>query len=89
VPRERSNKAALSKTLADLVVPDRAEALVTLARTLAGAVDQSPANAALAKEYRATLVSLLEACTADDSNDEGAELVQLVRTPVGNRKDAG
>jgi len=35
------------------------------------------------------LVSLLEACTADDSNDEGAELVQLVRTPVGNRKDAG
>lgn len=85
-----SNLAGLDITVATLVLTDTDEALLALARSLASAVDADRChhcaaagqNAALWKEYRATVQALIEAGTPDDVDDETAAFRSSVQTPV-------
>ncbi len=80
------NERAVNATLRDLkadgslsVVP---KALVELCRSLAGALDAEPSNAAMAREYRAALDDLREAASAS-VDDDTAEFRISIQTPRG------
>lgn len=83
----QGNVAGLKATLAALEaagrLDDEAAALVALASGLAAAVDAEPGNAALWREYRATLAALTEVGT-DGDDDDTASFILKVRTPLGN-----
>lgn len=83
--RASSNAAGLERTLKSLVdtgrLTDEDEALVALARGLAGAVDAEPGNAALWREYRAAVASL-GLLGADKPDDDTHEFMLSIRTPV-------
>lgn len=51
---------------------DEDQALVTLVKGLAEAVDESPGNAALWKEYRAAVATLSEVMARGDDDDTTA-----------------
>lgn len=94
VTRKVSNATGLEKTLKALTSAGRLEdadqALVALARCLATAVDAEPENAALAREYRAALATLL-ASGSDNIDDDARDFLLEIRTPglrpkMGNSK---
>ena len=57
-------------------------ALVSLLTTLAGAVDEAPGNAQLVRQYRETLIALLD--RADDDSDALAGLLGNMRAEMGD-----
>ena len=63
------------------------EALVELVRGLAAAVDESPANAALWREYRAAVASLREVGRGG-TDDDTASWLLTVRTPVRDSSES-
>ena len=80
------NERAVTATLKELktngslgLVP---KALVELVRSLASAVDEEPGNAALFREYRASLDDLREAASAS-VDDDTAEFRISIQTPRG------
>jgi hypothetical protein len=75
---ERTLKALLTAGR----MSDEAEALVALARGLAAAVDQDPGNAALWREYRAAVTAVGEIGAGDDVDDDTADFLLSIRTPV-------
>ena len=84
-----TNAEGLATTLAAIEqhLGDADQALVALAKTLAEAVDADPCvncragqNAALWKEYRATLMELRQAGAHDDADDD-EEFTSAVVTP--------
>jgi hypothetical protein len=79
-----SNAAGLERTIKALSahLDEEDEALIALARGLAGAVDADPANAALWREYRAAVGALVEAGTDHDVDDDTKAFLFEVRTPV-------
>ena len=81
-----ANERAVAKTLKDfkldgslVIVP---AALVELCRSLARAVDVDPSNAALFREYRASLDDLREAASRG-TDDDTAEFLISIQTPRG------
>ena len=80
------NERAVNATLRDLkadgslaLVP---KALVELCRSLASSLDAEPGNAAMAREYRASLDDLREAASAS-VDDDTAEFRISIQTPRG------
>ncbi len=80
------NERAVNATLKDMklagvlaVVP---KAVVELVRSMAAAVDAEPGNAALAREYRASLDDLREAASGA-TDDDTAEFRISIQTPRG------
>lgn len=67
---------------------DAHAALVEAARLMASTVEGDPSSAALWREFRATVVALME---ADDGagDDEQEAFLDAVRTPVGDSADGG
>lgn len=84
--RPGSNRRAVEATVRDLDAAGRLgqehQAIIQLARSLASAVDASPDNAALFREYRGALTDLLALAT--ERGDAFAELVDRLRAPVGD-----
>lgn len=87
--RSGPNLRGLNRTVKALVLEESDQALLALARSLARAVDVDPCGdcgaiqtAALWKEYRATVLALLEAGTPDDVDDETAAFRLTIQTPV-------
>lgn len=62
-------------------------ALVAMARGLAAAVDAEPANAALWREYRATVMALGQVA-GDVVDDDTAAFLAVIRTPALRRAEA-
>lgn len=85
-----SQLAALRKTIRSLKragrITDAHAALLAIVEGMAVAVELEPTNAALWKEYRSALASLVE--VAADVDSRSADVVALVRTPVVNTKNA-
>lgn len=79
-----ANRRAVNATLKWLKEKMRAEdeALAQLARSLADAVDKEPGNAALWREYRGAISTLLE--LAKDDTDSYADFIERLRAPVGD-----
>ena len=80
------NERGIARTLKDLkaagslaLVP---AALVELCKSLARAVDEEPGNAALFREYRASLDDLRETA-AGAGDDDTAEFLISIQTPRG------
>lgn len=92
--RSASNAAGLERTIKALIAAKRLgeedEALVALARGLAAAVDAAPENAALWREYRAAVGTLVLVGT-DQVDDDTQDFLLSIRTPVrakvGNGKN--
>jgi hypothetical protein len=84
--RPGPNRRAVDATIHDLRAAGRLSgehsATLQLARSLASAVDASPENAALVREYRGALNDLLD--LAVDRTDEFVSLVERLRAPVGD-----
>jgi len=79
---ERAVNATLKELKANTTLDVVPRALVELVRSLAAAVDAEPGNAALFREYRASLDDLREAAsTATD--DDTAEFRISIQTPRG------
>ncbi len=85
----RTNLLALNRTIKALDIHDEDQALVALARSLAKAIDVDPCGecgavqtAALWKEYRTTVLALLEAGASDDLDDDTASFRLTIQTPV-------
>lgn len=77
-----TNLQALDKTVKALkkrLTPD-SDALVALTRGLAAAVDEAPENAALWREYRAALATLM-AVGLDEPDDDSRDFLLQIRTP--------
>ena len=72
---ERTLKAAAPR------LDDSHAALVAMARGLAAAVDAEPANAALWREYRATVIALGQVA-GDVVDDDTAAFLVAIRTPA-------
>ena len=73
-------RGGLEETLAALDLTPGMAATVASARVLADAVEVDAGNAALWREYRATVAALTEAAAGDD--DDGSQAIQLTfRTP--------
>ena len=82
-----TNAEAIEQTLAELELDHVEVALVTLARTLAKAVDEDPGHSALAKEYRAAIAALREAGESAGDDDDaafGQSVVTPMRAKVGD-----
>ena len=77
---ERTLKAAGSR------LDDHHAALVAMARGLAAAVDAEPANAALWREYRATVIALGQ-IAGDDIDEDTAAFLVSIRTPAPRRTE--
>ena len=84
-----SNLRALNRTARTLTLSEEHQALLVLARSLAKAVDSDPCGkcgaiqtAALWKEYRTTVLALIEAGTPDDIDDDTAAFRLTIQTPV-------
>lgn len=84
-----SNLRALNRTAKTLTLSEEHQALLVLARSLAKAVDSDPCGkcgaiqtAALWKEYRTTVLALIEAGTPDDVDDDTAAFRLTIQTPV-------
>lgn len=77
------NASELGKTLAALRRMGRLEAIdsarLQMLRTMAGALDVNPQNAALWKQYREALKDLIADDSADSLGDELADLFAPVR----------
>ena len=87
--RAGPNLRGLNRTVKALELAEADQALLALARSLARAVDVDPCGdcgaiqtAAVWKEYRATVLALLEAGTPDDVDDETAAFRLTIQTPV-------
>lgn len=87
--RAGPNLRGLNRTVKALELTEADQALLALARALAKAVDVDPCGdcgaiqtAALWKEYRATVLALLEAGTPDDADDETTAFRLTIQTPV-------
>ena len=83
MPRRKagSNAVGLERTIRALEVRlgEDAEALVALARGLAAAVDAAPENAALVREYRAVVTTLMETGADGDVDDDTQGFLQSIR----------
>lgn len=82
--RAATNAQGLERTLKALagrLGPDD-EALVALARGLAAAVDDDPANAALWREYRAAVTALGRAGVDSGADDDTKDWLLTIRTPL-------
>jgi site-specific recombinase len=81
--RKLSAARGLERTLRAIAgrLDDSHAALVALARGLAAAVDAEPGNAALWREYRATVVALGQVSAGEVDADTAAFLVSI-RTPA-------
>lgn len=81
--RKLSAARGLERTLRAIAgrLDDSHAALVALARGLAAAVDAEPGNAALWREYRATVVALGQVSAGEVDDDTAAFLVSI-RTPA-------
>lgn len=84
-----SNLRAVNRTAKTLVLAEEHQALLVLARSLAKAVDVDPCvkcgavqTAALWKEYRTTVLALIEAGTPDDVDDDTAAFRLTIQTPM-------
>lgn len=81
---------ALEATVSALTDLGRLDAIdsarVAIARGLAAAVDESPGNAALWREFRAAEEALRE--IRDTSDDELTQLESLLSAPLGDSEDA-
>jgi hypothetical protein len=87
--RVKKQAAALAKTVRALrsekALTDAHAGLVAAAEGMAAQLDGDECgNAALWKEYRSALVSLVE-LGADDDNDAHAAVLALVRPPVPSK----
>ncbi len=88
IPRDRTAVKGLERTLRAIKgrLDDSHAALVALARGLAAAVDAEPKNAALWREYRATVVALSQVATGE-VDDDTAEWLLSIRTPAPRRPE--
>ena len=75
---EKTLKAAASR------LDDSHAALVAMARGLAAAVDAEPGNAALWREFRATVIALGQVA-GDVIDDDTAVFLAAIRTPALRR----
>lgn len=89
MPPSGPNLRGLNRTVKALVLTDSDQALLALARSLAKAVDSDPCvkcgsiqTAALWKEYRTSVLALIEAGTPDDLDDDTAAFRLTIQTPV-------
>ena len=84
--RPTSAAKGLERTLKAISgrLDDSHAALVSLARGLAAAVDAEPHNAALWREYRATVVALGQLASGE-VDDDTSEFLVAIRTPVPRR----
>lgn len=89
MPRRKagSNATGLERTIRAMGsrLDDTSEALVALARGLAGAVDADPGNAALWREYRAAVTALREVGSEGDIDDDTEAFLLSIRTPVRSK----
>ena len=79
---ERAVSATLKKLKSDGSLVQVPAALVELCKSLARAVDSEPGNAALFREYRASLDDLRETA-AGVGDDDTAEFLISIQTPRG------
>jgi hypothetical protein len=87
VPRPKLNRTAAEQTLKAINLGPEHEALATMVKGLAAAVDASPDDAGLWREYRMGLALLEEAARSDDSDSASADSVAFLRavqTPMGD-----
>lgn len=83
-----SQVEALERTIAVLSLGTEHDALVAYCLGLAEAIDGHPDRASLWREYRPALELL--ARVGEGSEDDGqAALLELVRTPMGDKANAG
>lgn len=82
---ERAVNATLRELKADGSLDAVPKALVELVKSLASAVDVEPGNAALFREYRASLDDLREAASAAP-DDDTADFLISIQTPRGRAK---
>ena len=82
-PRKLSAARGLERTLKAIAnrLDDSHAALVALARGLAAAVDAEPGNAALWREYRATVTALGQVAAGGEVDDDTADFLVSIRTP--------
>jgi len=87
----KKNATAVNETVRFLRqqkrITDADEALVTLCRRLAVACDAAPGNAALWREYRGAVASLMEVGADVGDDDEAASFAESVRTPVRDAEE--
>lgn len=79
---ERAVNATLRDLKADGSIAAVPKSLVQLCKSLARAVDSEPGNAALFREYRASLDDLRETATASLDSD-AADFLISIQTPRG------
>ena len=79
-----TNSEAVRRTLKALgdSLGEETAALRALAETLARALDHDQGNAALGREYRATLVALMEAADSSGPDDDTQSFLNAIRAPL-------
>jgi hypothetical protein len=77
----RTNASAIDVTIAALELGSEYEALIVACRSMARAMDRSPDNAALWREYRLMLVELVGLAAEEPLDDDVAAFLASLRTP--------
>lgn len=87
--RPKLNRTAAGETLSALAgrLGPEHEALAVMVGNLAAAVDESPQDASLWREYRMAVSLLEEASRSDDddsASDDSVAFLRSVQTPMGD-----
>lgn len=83
-----SQLEALRKTVESMTLGAEHGALVAYCEGLAEVIDDHPERASLWREYRPAVEMLISLGVADEDDGQAA-LLELVRTPVGDKKKTG
>ena len=84
----KAAEVVVAKLRADNLLEARDEALVAGFLALAAAVDDNPGSPVLWREYRG-FIDAVRKVGCDVADDDTAQFLELVRTPVGNAKVSG